>query len=434
MLKNRYPRAVALAAAALLLAPGLAVADDLDGASTAWIITSTALVLFMTLPGLALFYGGLVRSKNVLSVLMQCFGICCLASIFWVFVGYSLAFSEGNALVGGLSNAMLANVSESSLSGGLPESVFFMFQMTFAIITPALVIGGFAERTRFSAVMLFSAGWLLLVYAPVTHWVWGGGWLQQLGLLDFAGGTVVHITAGVAALVSALVIGPRRGFPTTAMPPHNMTMTVTGAGMLWVGWFGFNAGSALAANGDAGMAMLVTHISAATAALVWMGLEWVRFGKPSMLGIVTGMVAGLGTITPASGFVGPMGAMVIGFCAGILCFYATMTVKRVWKIDDSLDVFPVHGVGGILGTLAAGIFASSELGLFSGQGLAEGRTIASQLGVQAIGVLATGAYTAVVTFALLKLVDIVSGLRVTPEEESQGLDISLHNESGYDIH
>ena len=434
MLKNRYPRAVALAAAALLLAPGLAVADDLDGASTAWIITSTALVLFMTLPGLALFYGGLVRSKNVLSVLMQCFGICCLASIFWVFVGYSLAFSEGNALVGGLSNAMLANVSESSLSGGLPESVFLMFQMTFAIITPALVIGGFAERTRFSAVMLFSAGWLLLVYAPVTHWVWGGGWLQQLGLLDFAGGTVVHITAGVAALVSALVIGPRRGFPTTAMPPHNMTMTVTGAGMLWVGWFGFNAGSALAANGDAGMAMLVTHISAATAALVWMGLEWVRFGKPSMLGIVTGMVAGLGTITPASGFVGPMGAMVIGFCAGILCFYATMTVKRVWKIDDSLDVFPVHGVGGILGTLAAGIFASSELGLFSGQGLAEGRTIASQLGVQAIGVLATGAYTAVVTFALLKLVDIVSGLRVTPEEESQGLDISLHNESGYDIH
>ena len=434
MLKNRYPRAVALAAAALLLAPGLAVADDLDGASTAWIITSTALVLFMTLPGLALFYGGLVRSKNVLSVLMQCFGICCLASIFWVFVGYSLAFSEGNALVGGLSNAMLANVSESSLSGGLPESVFLMFQMTFAIITPALVIGGFAERTRFSAVMLFSAGWLLLVYAPVTHWVWGGGWLQQLGLLDFAGGTVVHITAGVAALVSALVIGPRRGFPTTAMPPHNMTMTVTGAGMLWVGWFGFNAGSALAANGDAGMAMLVTHISAATAALVWMGLEWVRFGKPSMLGIVTGMVAGLGTITPASGFVGPLGAMVIGFCAGILCFYATMTVKRVWKIDDSLDVFPVHGVGGILGTLAAGIFASSELGLFSGQGLAEGRTIASQLGVQAIGVLATGAYTAVVTFALLKLVDIVSGLRVTPEEESQGLDISLHNESGYDIH
>jgi len=434
MLKNRYPRAVALAAAALLLAPGLAVADDLDGASTAWIITSTALVLFMTLPGLALFYGGLVRSKNVLSVLMQCFGICCLASIFWVFVGYSLAFSEGNALVGGLSNAMLANVSESSLSGGLPESVFLMFQMTFAIITPALVIGGFAERTRFSAVMLFSAGWLLLVYAPVTHWVWGGGWLQQLGLLDFAGGTVVHITAGVAALVSALVIGPRRGFPTTAMPPHNMTMTVTGAGMLWVGWFGFNAGSALAANGDAGMAMLVTHISAATAALVWMGLEWVRFGKPSMLGIVTGMVAGLGTITPASGFVGPMGAMVIGFCAGILCFYATMTVKRVWKIDDSLDVFPVHGVGGILGTLAAGIFASSELGLFSGQGLAEGRTIASQLGVQAIGVLATGAYTAVVTFALLKLVDIVSGLRVTPEEVSQGLDISLHNESGYDIH
>ena len=433
MLKSGYAGALKAALLALLLMPGLAVAEELDSANTAWIITATALVLFMTLPGLSLFYGGLVRNKNVLSVLMQCFAICCVASIFWLFLGYSLAFSEGNALIGGLSNAMLANVAEETLTGGIPESVFLMFQMTFAIITPALIIGSFAERTRFSAVMLFSILWLLLIYAPITHWVWGGGWLQEMGLLDFAGGTVVHITAGVAALVCALVIGPRRGFPTTAMPPHNMTMTVTGAGMLWVGWFGFNAGSALAANGDAGMAMLVTHISAATAALVWMSLEWVKFGKPSMLGIVTGMVAGLGTITPASGFVGPMGALVIGLCAGFVCFFATMTIKRVLKIDDSLDVFPVHGVGGILGTLAVGIFASSELGLFSGQGLAEGRTIGSQLGVQLTGVLATAAYTGVVTYILLKLVDRVIGLRVTPEQETEGLDVALHNERGYDI-
>lgn len=417
-----------------MLLPAMASADQLDGANTAWIITATALVLFMTLPGLSLFYGGLVRSKNVLSILMQCFAICCLASIFWLVIGYSLAFSEGNAFIGGLSNAMMANIQEETLSGGIPESVFAMFQMTFAVITPALIIGGFAERTRFSAVVLFTLLWLLLVYAPITHWVWAeGGWLFEMGLLDFAGGTVVHITAGVAALVAALVIGPRKGFPTHPMPPHNMTMTVTGAGMLWVGWFGFNAGSALAADGNAGMAMLVTHISAATASLVWMTLEWIKYGKPSVLGIVTGMVAGLGTITPASGFVGPGGALVMGFLAGLICFYATLMVKRQLKIDDSLDVFPVHGVGGILGTFMAGIFASASLGIFSGQGLAEGETIGSQLLIQLTGIGATLAYTAVLTFIILKVVGAVIGLRVTPEIETQGLDVALHNEAGYDL-
>ena len=417
----------------LFATSGSALADELNGADTAWILTSTALVLFMTLPGLALFYGGLVRSKNVLTVLMQCFSIACLASVLWWALGYSIAFSEGTPYFGGLEAAFLAGVLEGSLSGGLPESVFVMFQMTFAIITPALIIGGFAERTRFSAVMLFSALWLLLVYAPVTHWVWGGGWLGEMGLLDFAGGTVVHVTAGVAALVSALVIGNRNGFGTTAMPPHNMTMTVTGAGMLWVGWFGFNAGSALAANGDAGMAMLVTHLSAATGAFVWLSMEWIKYGKPSVLGAVTGMVAGLGTITPASGFVGPAGAVVIGFSAGLICFYATLYLKTKLKIDDSLDVFPVHGVGGILGTLCAGIFASSELGLFSGQGLAEGMTIGSQLVVQAIGIVAVGLYTAILTFVMLKLIDALTGLRVSAEEETEGLDIVLHNERGYDL-
>ena len=424
---------VLLLSAAFLFLPQLALSDTLDTGNTAWMLTATALVLFMTLPGLALFYGGLVRSKNVLSVLMQCFSITCVASLLWVAVGYSMAFSEGNGFVGDLSKAFLAGVGEDSLSGDYPETVFIMFQMTFAIITPALIIGGFAERMRFSAVMVFSALWLLAVYAPITHWVWGGGWLGQMGLLDFAGGTVVHITAGVAALVSAVVLGKREGFGQMALPPHNLTMTVMGAGMLWVGWFGFNGGSALAANGDAGMAILVTHLSAAAGCLTWSLVEWWRFGKPSALGAVTGMVAGLGTITPASGFVGPLGAICIGVSAGVICFYATLTIKQVLKIDDSLDVFPVHGVGGILGTFLAGIFASSELGLFSGQGLAEGVSIAAQLKVQLIGIGATFAYTAVVTFVLLKLIDVVIGLRVDNDEEAQGLDITGHNEVGYDI-
>ena len=418
---------------AVVFAPQLGFAQGIDTGNTAWMLTSTALVLFMTLPGLALFYGGLVRSKNVLSVLMQCFSITCLASLLWVIAGYSLAFSEGGAFIGDLSKAFLAGVGESSVSGDIPETVFIMFQMTFAIITPALIIGGFAERIKFSAVMIFSALWLLLVYAPVTHWVWGGGWLADMGLLDFAGGTVVHITAGVAALVAALVLGKRQGFGQMALPPHNLTMTFIGAGMLWVGWFGFNAGSALGANGDAGMAMLVTHLSAATGCLTWSAIEWKRYGKPSALGAVTGMVAGLGTITPASGFVGPAGAIVIGLSAGVVCFYCTLAIKQVWKIDDSLDVFPLHGVGGILGTFLAGIFASSELGIFSGQGLAEGMTIASQLKVQLIGIAATFAYTAIISFGLFVIIDKLIGLRVSADEEGQGLDITCHNEVGYDL-
>lgn len=421
----------ATAALSLLLFAPLAMADELNSANTAWILTSTALVLFMTIPGLSLFYAGLVRVKNVLSVLMQCFAITCLVSILWLLVGYSLAFSEGNAFIGGLSNVLMAGIQENTLSGDIPESVFAMFQLTFAIITPALIVGGFAERMRFPAMLLFSGLWLLVVYAPITHWVWGGGWLSGMGLLDFAGGTVVHITAGVAALTAALVMGSRRGFPSTPMPPHNMTMTITGAGMLWVGWFGFNAGSALAANGDAGMAMLATHISAAAGALTWMCVEWVRYGKPSALGAVTGMVAGLGTITPASGFVGPAGALVIGISAGFICFNATVFLKQKLGIDDSLDVFPVHGAGGALGTILAGVFASSSLGVFSGQG--DGLPMGEQVVVQITGVLATGVYTAIITFVLLKVIDVVIGLRVNEEEETEGLDINQHNERGYDL-
>jgi ammonium transporter, Amt family len=418
----------------LALIPTLALAQDVNGADTAWMMTATALVLFMTIPGLSLFYAGLVRTRNVLSVLMQCFAITCVASLVWLFLGYSLAFSEGNGFIGGLSNILFADMQENSLIGTIPESVFALYQMTFAIITPALICGSFAERVRFSAVMLFSILWLFLVYVPITHWVWASdGWLFKMGLLDFAGGTVVHITAGVGSLVCALVLGSRTGFGKTAMPPHNLTMTVTGAGMLWVGWFGFNGGSALAADSNAGMAMLVTHISAAAGATAWMLMEKIKFGKPSVLGIVTGMVAGLGTITPASGFVGPGGALIIGLLAGILCFLATHTIKQKFKIDDSLDVFPVHGVGGILGTFLAGIFTSSALGMFSGQGYAEGVTMSSQVLVQITGIVATLVYTAVLTYVVLKIVDAVTGFRVTVEEETTGLDIVLHDERGYDL-
>ncbi len=414
--------------------PSLALAEDvLDTGDTSWLLTSTALVLFMTIPGLSLFYAGLVRSKNVLSVLMQCFTITCLASLVWLVFGYSIAFGDGGSMnnwLGGFSNTFLSEVTRSSMSGTIPESVFVMFQMTFAIITPALVIGGFAERMKFSAMMWFSILWLVVVYLPVCHWVWGGGWLAEKGVLDFAGGLVVHITAGVGAIVAAMVLGKRKGFPRTAMPPHNLTMTVTGAGMLWVGWFGFNAGSAVAANGDAGMAMLVTHISAATGSLVWMFAEWIKYGKPSVLGIVTGMVAGLGTITPASGFVGPMGALIIGASAGAICFIATNYIKRTLKIDDSLDVFPVHGVGGILGTLLVSVFVAEQ---FGGAGLSEGMTISSQLGVQAIGVVAVLAWTAVATFVILQIVRLIVGLRVDEQEETQGLDITQHEETGYNM-
>jgi Amt family ammonium transporter len=407
--------------------------DSLNGADTAWILTSTALVLFMTLPGLALFYGGLVRSKNVLSVLMQCFAITCVATILWVVVGYSIAFGDGggaNAVWGGLSRAFLSGMTRDALAGGIPETVFAMFQLTFAIITPALIVGGFAERMRFSAILLFTALWLLLVYTPICHWVWGGGWLGEMGLLDFAGGTVVHITAGVAAIVTAMVLGNRRGFPQTAMLPHNMTMTITGAGMLWVGWFGFNAGSALSAGTDAGMAMLVTHISAAMGAFTWMMIEWLRHGKPSALGAVTGMVAGLGTITPASGFVGPLAALVIGFAAGGICYFATVYIKQSLHIDDSLDVFPVHGVGGMLGTLSAGIFVAAGLG---GAGLADGVGIGQQLGVQALGIAVTVGWTALVTFVILKIVGALVELRVSEEDETMGLDLTAHEESGYNL-
>ncbi|MEO1889140.1 MAG: ammonium transporter [Cycloclasticus sp.] len=419
----------------LLLLPSLAFADELNGANTAWILTSTALVLFMTIPGLSMFYAGLVRSKNVLSVFLQCFAITCLASILWFIVGYSLAFGEGNAWIGDFSKVMLSGVDRDTLSGDIPESLFAMFQMTFAIITPALIIGAFAERMKFSAMLLFSGIWLIVVYAPVTHWVWGGGWLGEMGVYDFAGGLVVHITAGVAALVAAMVLGPRKGFPTTPMPPHNLTMTIAGAGMLWVGWFGFNGGSALAANGDAAMAILVTHISASMGAFTWMVIEWKKFGKPSALGAVTGMVAGLGTITPASGFVGPGGALIIGLLAGFVCFNATQYIKRVLKIDDSLDVFPVHGVGGILGTLVVAVFASTELGLFSGYGFADGiSSIGGQLSVQAIGVVAVVVFTAIATYVILKVVGMLTGgLRVDEEAEQQGLDITEHEETGYNL-
>jgi Amt family ammonium transporter len=418
----------------LAYAPFAGAADaKLDPANTAWMITATVLVLFMTLPGLALFYAGLVRAKNALSVLMQCFAVACSVTLAWVVVGYSIAFGDGgaaNAWFGGFGKAFLSGVNAKSLSGSIPETVFAMFQLTFAIITPALVIGAYAERVRFGGMLLFSLLWLLFVYCPIAHWVWGGGWLQKMGVMDFAGGLVVHLNAGLAALVCALVIGRRRGFPDTAMPPHNMTMVVTGACMLWVGWFGFNAGSALAADGAAGMAMLVTHIGAATGSLAWLICERLRYGKPSVLGIVTGMVAGLGTITPASGFVGPLGAIAIGGAAGVICFFATSYLKRSLKVDDSLDVFPVHGVGGILGTMLTGVFVAAALG---GAGLPEGQSTGGQLLVQLAGVAATALWCGIVTWILLKLTDAVVGLRVTADEETEGLDTALHNEKSYNL-
>ncbi len=428
---------LALLGTSMLVSAG-ASAQELNGADTAWVLTSTALVLFMTIPGLSLFYAGLVRSKNVLSVLMQCFALTCLMSLVWFSVGYTIAFGsdgvEQGKWIGDFGNMFFASIAIDSVKGTVPATLFAIFQMTFAIITPALIVGAFAERMRFSAMLLFSTLWLILVYSPVCHWVWGGGWLGSMGLQDFAGGTVVHITAAVAALVAALVIGPRRGFGTVAMPPHNLTLTVAGAGMLWVGWFGFNAGSAVAANGSAAMAMLVTHLSASAGALAWMTMEWLRHGKPSMLGTVTGMVAGLGTITPASGSVGPAAAVLIGLTAGVVCYFATMYLKNKLRVDDSLDVFPVHGVGGILGTLLVGVFASDQLGIFSGNGFSSGiSSMGGQLLVQATGVVSTLVYTAVVTFILLKLVGALVGLRVDGDQETQGLDLVLHDERGYDL-
>jgi Amt family ammonium transporter len=405
----------------------------LDAANTAWMLTSSVLVLFMTLPGLALFYGGLVRTKNVLSILMQCFSITCVVTLAWVVVGYSIAFGDGgtaNAWYGGFAKSFLSGIDVKTVKGSIPETVFAMFQMTFAIITPALVIGAYAERVKFSGMLLFSLLWLLAVYCPIAHWVWGDGWLAKMGIMDFAGGTVVHLNAGMAALVCAIVLGPRRGFPETPMPPHNLAMTVTGACMLWVGWFGFNAGSALAADGSAGMAMLVTHIGAATGSLAWLVCEWLRYGKPSVLGIVTGMVAGLGTITPASGFVGPLGAIAIGAAAGVACFFATNYMKRSLGMDDSLDVTPVHGVGGVIGTILTGVFAAATLG---GVGYPEKVVMGDQVLVQIIGVLAVAAWSGVVTWILLKISGALLGLRVQHEEETEGLDTVLHNEKGYNL-
>jgi len=405
----------------------------LDAANTAWMLTASVLVLFMTLPGLALFYAGLTRAKNVLSVLAQCFAITCVVTLAWVVAGYSIAFGDGgasNAWWGGLGKSLLAGIDVKTVKGSIPETVFAMYQLTFAIITPALVIGAYAERVKFSGMLLFSLLWLLVVYCPIAHWVWGDGWLQKMGIMDFAGGTVVHLNAGMAALVCALVLGRRRGFPETAMPPHNMAMVVTGACMLWVGWFGFNAGSALAADGAAGMAMLVTHIGAATGAFAWMVCEWLRYQKPSVLGLATGMVAGLGTITPASGFVGPLGAIAIGGAAGIVCFFATNYMKRALAVDDSLDVFPVHGVGGILGTLLTAVFVSAA---FNGIGYPDKMTMGDQFMIQLYGVLAVGAWSAVLTYVLLKLCDLVVGMRVAADEETEGLDTVLHNEKGYNL-
>lgn len=401
---------------------------EVNSGDTAWVLTSTALVLFMTLPGLALFYCGLVNSKNVVSVLMQHFALACVVSIIWVTIGYSLAFSTGNAWIGDLSNLFMKSITLDSISGTIPESLFASFQMTFAIITPALIIGAFVERIKFSAMLIFLSLWVIIVYLPVTHWVWGGGLLSSWGVMDFAGGIVVHATAGTAALVTALTLGKRRGFPKSITPPHSPILTMIGAAMLWVGWFGFNAGSALGANSSAGMAMLVTHISAATAALVWMFIEWKRFGKPSLIGVVTGMVAGLATVTPASGYIGIPGGLILGFFGGLLCYLAVDYIRGKLQIDDSLDVFAVHGVGGILGSLLVAFLATST---FLGLGLPEGQTASSQFIIQFKGVALTICWTAVFTYLILKLTSFIVPLRVEEEEEIEGLDLRSHGEKGY---
>jgi len=419
----------------LVIFPSMALAEEaavLSSGDTAWMLTATALVLFMTIPGLSLFYGGMVRSKNILSVLMQCFAITSLMTLLWVLYAYSIAFGGDGPFWGGLSKMFLAGVGVDTLSGTIPETVFMTFQMTFAIITPALMVGAFAERMKFSAMLIFMTIWMTLVYAPICHWVWGGGgWLGNKGILDFAGGTVVHINAGIAGLVAAIVLGKRKGYPTTAMPPHNLGYTLMGASMLWVGWFGFNAGSELAADGVAGMAMAVTQIATAAAALSWMFIEWAKHGKPSVLGIASGAVAGLVAITPASGAVGPMGAIAIGLASGAGCFITSTTLKRAMGYDDSLDVFGIHAVGGIIGAILTGVFCAEFLG---GAGFGGDITsIGAQITVQAVGVGATIVYTGIVSFIILKVLDGIMGLRVTDDEESEGLDLSQHGERGYII-
>jgi Amt family ammonium transporter len=416
-----------VAGLSLIIWPSLAFAN-VDTGDTAWILTATALVLFMTLPGLALFYAGLVAHKNIVSVLMHHFALACLMSVLWVVAGYSLAFSGDGAYLGDLGNLFMSAITLDSLSGTIPESLFAAFQMTFAIITPALIIGAYVERIRFSAVLIFSGLWLLVVYAPVTHWVWGGGFMAAMGVMDFAGGIVVHATAGTAALVAALVIGKRRNFPSSVQPPHSPVLTMIGACMLWIGWFGFNGGSALAAGSGAAMALLVTHISAAVASLVWMVIEWKKFGRPSLVGIVTGMVAGLATVTPASGFIGVPGGIILGLAGGYFCYVAVDIIRNRLHIDDSLDVFAVHGVGGIIGSLLVAVLATDS---FSGLGLAEGMSIASQFGVQAVCVAITVIWTAIASYAIVKIAGVFGGLRVSEENEVEGLDISQHGERGY---
>ena len=401
----------------------------MNAANTAWILTSTALVLFMTLPGLALFYAGLVRSKNTISVLAQCLVIAVLASVVWFVIAYSLAFSGEGSYIGDLSKVFLRTVGLQSLSGDIPETLFVMFQMTFAIITPGLVVGAFVERIKFSAVIIFTVLWLIIVYAPATHWVWGGGWLAKMGVLDFAGGLVVHTTAGVSALVIAYYLGPRKDFPKSFNPPHSPVLAMIGACMLWVGWFGFNAGSALAANANAGMAMLVTHISAATATITWMFIDWLKNGKPGLVGMITGMIAGLATVTPASGFIGPAGAIFLGLLSGSVCYYCVGFVKFKMKIDDSLDVFAVHGVGGILGTLFAGILATENFG-----GLGLEKSALDQTMVQIIGIASVALLSFVGTVIIVKIIQATSGLRVTESQEiNEGLDFGSHGESSYNL-
>lgn len=436
MVRQKYQWVIkSLLITALAGLPSLVFAENFVSAGdTAWMLTATALVLFMTIPGLSLFYAGMVRSKNVLSVLMQCFAIASLMTVLWVLFLYSLAFTEGgmmNAFIGGLDKAFLAGVTVNSILEGqtIPETVYMTFQMTFVIITPALIVGAFAERMKFSAMLVFMALWATFVYAPVCHWVWGGGWLHGYGVLDSAGGTVVHINAGIAGLVAALMLGKRRGYSQVAMPPHNLTYTVIGASMLWVGWFGFNAGSELAADGVAGMAMAVTQIATATAALAWMFSEWVSHGKPSVLGVASGAIAGLVAITPAAGSVGPMGALAIGAAAGVGCFLAATKVKRTFGYDDSLDVFGVHAVGGVIGAILTGVFAATTLG---GAGFGDGNvTIGNQVVAQLIGVVATIGFTAIVSAIILKVIDVIIGLRVDEEQEIEGLDMALHDERGY---
>ena len=417
-----------LIAASLVASPVFAADSAIDSGDTAWILTATALVLLMTLPGLALFYAGLVQSKNIVSVLMHHFAIAALMSILWVIAGYSLAFSGDNAWLGDLTNSFMSNITFDSASGTIPESVFAAFQMTFAIITPALIIGAYVERMKFSTILLFSAVWLLVVYAPVAHWVWGGGIMAEWGVLDFAGGIVVHTTAGTAALVCALVVGKRRGFPNSVQPPHSPVLTMIGASMLWIGWFGFNGGSALGAGNSAGMALLVTHIAAATASLVWMFIEWFRFGRPSLVGIATGMVAGLATVTPASGFVGIPGGLILGLAGGVTCYVAVDLIRVRLKIDDSLDVFAVHGVGGILGSLLVAYLALPAVG---GLGLASGATAGSQFMVQLSSVAITVIWTGIGSYVILKVISAVIGLRVDQQDEIEGLDLSQHGERGY---